>query len=180
MGDIGKDKLNVRLPQVEADDGTLQAQTVETDNAEGSGGAYRGVATPREVVPQIGRQDGYRPAPGRPPPPPPTVISVEQTKTPTVVEVVEAKKPSSVSTVEEPLRLEEEPEEFEEAVATEATTPLKLQNMLKHRQSLPKTRNKHTKESLRLEEEGPEEEESIVAEEQAQEEPKGRAGSRSQ
>jgi hypothetical protein len=105
------------------------------------------------------------------------VVSVEQTKTPTVVEVVEAKKPSSVI-VEEPLRLEEEPEEFEEAVVTEATTPAEAP---KHVETPTKpTEDEETsipEESLRLEEEGPEEEEPVV-EEQAQEEPKGRAGSR--
>jgi len=79
------------------------------------------------------------------------------------------------------LRLEEESEEFEEAVVTEATTPAEAP---KHVETPTKpTEDEETgrlKESLKLEEEGPEEEEPIVAEEQIEEEPKGRAGSRSQ
>jgi hypothetical protein len=91
---------------------------------------------------------------------------------------VEAKKPSSVTIEEEPLRLEEEPEEFEEAVVTEATTPAEAPKHVETPIKPTEDEASIPEESLRLEEEGPEEEESIVAEEQAQEEPKGRAGSR--
>jgi hypothetical protein len=90
------------------------------------------------------------------------VVSVERIKTPTVVAVVEPQKPKPIAvTVEEPLKLEDESEEFEEVGAVEATAPA-------------------TETPKKLEEDELEEEEPIVVEEQAQEEPKGRAGSRLQ
>jgi hypothetical protein len=108
------------------------------------------------------------------------VVSVERIKTPTVVEVVEPQKPKPIAvTVEEPLKLEDESEEFEEVGAVEATAP--ATETPKHNETPPKpTEDEETEESLKLEEEELEEEEPIVVEEQAQEEPKGRAGSRLQ
>jgi hypothetical protein len=131
------------------------------------------VATPREVVPQIGRQDAYRPAPGRPPPPPPTVISVEPVVEP-------AKKPMVVSVGSDtaPLKLEED-EEYGEVEATKveahAIEPPKHTEKPIEDEELEE---KESKEPLKLEEEQPEEEvvEEPVEEKQVQQEPKGRAG----
>jgi hypothetical protein len=83
------------------------------------------VATPREVVPQIGRQDAYMPAPGRPPPSPPTVVSVEHVETP---------KPITAS-VDKPLKLDEEskntkPEEVSEERKEKTEAPLRLEEEL--------------------------------------------------
>jgi hypothetical protein len=134
------------------------------------------VATPREVVPQIGRQDAYRPAPGRPPPPPPTAISVEPMVEPT-------KKPVVVSVGSEttPLRLEED-EEYEEAEVTKVEAPAIEPSKHAEKPVEEELEEKESREPLKLEEEQPEEEvvEEPEEEKQVQQEPKGRAGSHSQ
>ena len=108
------------------------------------------------------------------------MVSVERIKTPTVVEVVEQQKPKPIAVaVEEPLKLEDESEEFEEVGVAETTAP--ATETPKHIETPPKpTEDEETEEqTLKLEEEGPEEEEP-VEEEQTEEQPKGRAGSRLQ
>jgi len=133
------------------------------------------VATPREVVPQIERQDAYGPAPGRPPPPPPTAISVGPMVEP-------AKKPMvvSVGSITTPLRLEED-EEYEEAEVTKVEAPA-IEPPKHTEKPVEDEELEESKEPLRLEEEQPEEEvvEEPEEEKQVHQEPKGRAGSRLQ
>jgi len=132
------------------------------------------VATPREVVPPTGRQDGYRPAPGRPPPPP-TAISVEPMVEP-------AKKPMVVSVGSEPAPLKlEEDEEYEEVEATKVEAP--VTEPPKHTEKPiedEELEEKESEEPLKLEDEPEEEVVEEPVEESVQPEPKGRAGSRLQ